>query len=636
MRWSGQGVEPSGAVWYSRAPMQRRLAAHALAVVVVAAALLARVTLSRWLGFELPYITFFGAVMAAAWYGGLTPGVLATALSSAAAVYWFVVPSGTFTQTDAGDVIGLLVFLLTGVLVSLAAERLHEARRQIEDRARLEQDERREAGRAQALLAAVVESSEDAILTKSLTGTILSWNAGAEQMFGYTAAEVVGQPVTLIVPPHRRGEEEDIVARVAAGDRVLPFETERVARDGTVLDVSVTLSPIRDAQGRIVGASSIARDIGARKALEASLREADRRKDEFLAVLAHELRNPLAPIRTSVSLLQQDATSPAVAATAAAVIDRQSRHMARLLDDLLDISRITRGKLELRRAPVTLQEVLDTAVETTRRQFELQRQTLVQSRPERLVHLQADAVRLAQVFGNVLSNASKYSEPGATVTLSATADGSRAVVTVRDQGIGIEPELLPRVFDMFVQAPQALGRSHGGLGVGLALTKGLVELHGGQIAVRSGGAGQGTECTITLDTVPIAESADDPAAGTPGARRRVLVVDDNRDAADSLAWWLVARGHTVSTAYDGNQALTQAATFQPEAVLLDLGMPGLDGLETARRLRARAGHAPFLVAVTGWGQDRDRRRTAEAGFDAHLVKPVDPVDLLAVLDRLPR
>jgi len=603
-----------------------------LAVAATAAAALVRALLSRWVGADLPYITFFGAVMAAGWYGGLWPGLLATGLGAAATVVWFIAPAHAFAI---GDAIGVVVFVLTGALISLGCERLDAARRQLEARTRADLEERQAADRARSLLAAIVESSEDAIFTKGLDGRILSWNAGAEQMFGYPAAEAIGGPVTRIVPPHRQAEEADILRRVSRGERVPPLETERLARDGTLLDVSVTLSPIRDESGRIVGASSIARDIGARKALEASLREADRRKDDFLAVLAHELRNPLAPIRTSVALLQDAGLPASASAQAIGVVDRQTRHMARLLDDLLDIARITRDRFELRREPVTLQDVLDTAVETTRGLFDGQAQTLLQDRPEAPVPLDGDPVRLAQVFGNLLSNASKYSHRGGTVALSVAVQADRVAVTVRDEGIGIEPEMLGRVFEMFSQSSQAIGRAQGGLGIGLALVRGLVDLHGGHVEAHSAGLGHGSRFVVHLPLAARgqdAAAADWPERAAPATGGRVLVVDDNRDGADALALLLAADGYDVRTAHDGASAVAEAARFHPRVVLLDLGMPGLDGFATARQLRAAHPAASMrLVAVTGWGQDRHRRDAAAAGFDAHVVKPVAPEDLRRLL-----
>jgi PAS domain S-box-containing protein len=610
-----------------------RAGAYAVAILATAAAVGLRAVLGGVLGVRMPYVTFFAAVMVSGWYGGLWPGLLATGLGAAASALWFVGPQPVAPSTATVTTISVGLFVLVGGLISVASERLHAARRALERRSEQERRERSEADRAQALLAAVVESSEDAILTKSLSGQILSWNRGAEDMFGYTAAEAIGGPVTRIVPTHRRDEEDDILRRVSQGQRVPPFETERVNRAGKVLDVSVTLSPIRDAGGVIVGASSIARDIGARKALEASLREADRRKDDFLAVLAHELRNPLAPIRNIVGVLKAAPASPATVDRASEVIDRQARHMARLLDDLLDVSRITRGRLELRREAVTLHEVLDAALESVRPALDAHEQTVSLALPDAPVHLEADPVRLAQVFANLLSNASKYSERGAAITVSAAVAGDEVAVQVDDHGIGIEPAMLQRVFEMFSQASQAVNRAQGGLGIGLALVKGLVELHGGRVDAASGGLGQGSRFTVTLPTV------DTPAAvGVPGSRAekgasgRIMVVDDNRDGADSLAMLLTLHGYHVRTVYDGYEAIGAAAEFRPQVVLLDLGMPGLDGFDTARQLRAaQSDQRLFLVAVTGWGQARDRELTTQAGFDAHLVKPVEPAELQALL-----
>ncbi len=510
------------------------LVSYLLAVVVTAAAALLRGLLSRWIGFDLPYITFFGAVMVAAWYGGWRPGMLATGLSAAAALYWFVEPIGRPTVGQAADVVGVLLFVLIGALISAASEQLHRARRHIEGqnrvladaaRARAEAErgvssERRLADQAQALLAAVVESSDDAILTKTLDGRILSWNAGAEQMFGYAAADVVGTPVTRLVPASRQSEEADLLRRVSQGERVESFETERLARNGDLLDVSVTLSPIRDDGGSIIGASSIARDIRARKLLEGTLREADRRKDDFLAVLAHELRNPLAPIRNSAALLRM-AGGDVSTQRAAEVIERQIQHMARLLDDLLDVSRITRDRLELRRERVTLRQVLESALETTRPLLEANRQIVTSAVPDEPIYLDGDPVRLAQVFANLLSNAAKYSNAGATARLSAALADGAVVVDVVDDGIGIAPEMVPHVFEMFSQASQAIGRSQGGLGIGLALVKGLVELHGGRVEAHSEGLDRGSRFTVTLPVVAAPADAIGPIHPRhgPSARR---------------------------------------------------------------------------------------------------------------------
>ena len=374
----------------------------------------------------------------------------------------------------------------------------------------------------------------------------------------------------------------------------------------------------------------------ARKALEASLREADRRKDDFLAVLAHELRNPLSPIRNSAALLKLAGATDPTTARAAAVIERQAQHMGRLLDDLLDVSRITRDRLELRRSPVFLHDVLDAAVETVRPSLDALEQPVTTTLPETPVQLDGDPVRLAQVFANIPNNASKYSERGGLIRIAATVEDDEVTVAIADQGVGIATEMLPHVFEMFSQVSQSISRSQGGLGIGLALVRGLVELHGGRVTAESGGLAQGSRFTVTLPVAAASRSASAPAAAGARATRRVLVVDDNRDHVESLAQLLRAHGHDVRTAYDGATALAEAGRFRPHAVLLDLGMPDMDGLETARRLRTGPSTAPLpLVAITGWGQERDRLRTRDAGFDSHLVKPVDLAELEALMASAP-
>lgn len=492
----------------------------------------------------------------------------------------------------------------------------------------LDVSDRKRAEEARARLAAIIESSDDAVISKTLDGRILTWNRGAEKMFGYGESDAIGQPVTLIIPDELHAAEREVLARVARGERLEPFETVRVARGGQRLDVSLTLSPIHGDHGAIIGASAISRDIGRQKHLEQSLREADRRKDEFLALLAHELRNPLAPIWSSVAAMQMTALDDPRLRHATDVIARQARHMARLLDDLLDVSRITRDKLDLQKESVPLLRVVDLALETSRPIIDANRQTLTVEARDRSLVVDADTMRLAQVFSNLVSNASKYSPPHSTIRVTVARDGAEAVVTVADDGVGIPPEALPTIFEMFSQASPALDRAQSGLGIGLALVKGLVEHHGGRVGARSAGAGKGSAFEVRLPVAQAVEGAgsrDVSAPGTPGVHRRVVIADDNRDGADSLAIVLRAYGHEVRTAYDGAAAVAVAAEFRPHVLLLDLGMPVVNGYEAARMLRATPeGHSLLLVAVTGWGQERDREQTRAAGFDAHFVKPVDP------------
>lgn len=373
-----------------------------------------------------------------------------------------------------------------------------------------------------------------------------------------------------------------------------------------------------------------------RQALD-DLRDADRKKDEFLAMLAHELRNPLAPVRTTLHAMRLRAAPAGEDAADLAVMERQVGQMVRLIDDLLDVSRITRGKIELRRTAVELAPVVTLAVETSRPALDAAgHEFRVELPAERLV-LDADAARLAQVLANLLTNAAKYTEPGGRIVLTAERDGAEVTVRVRDTGVGIPPEMLGKVFDMFAQVAADSDRSQGGLGLGLTLVKRLVEMHGGTVSAHSDGPGRGSEFVVRLplsNREPDAPArASRPAlAGASGSK--VLVADDNADAANSLAKLLRAIGCDVRVVHDGPTALTMARDFRPDVALLDIGMPGMNGHEVARRLRAEGGlNATRLIALTGWGQDEDRKLSQAAGFDDHLVKPVDPVELLAALGR---
>jgi signal transduction histidine kinase/CheY-like chemotaxis protein len=357
-----------------------------------------------------------------------------------------------------------------------------------------------------------------------------------------------------------------------------------------------------------------------------ALQDADRRKDEFLAMLAHELRNPLAPVRNALQLLRLTGTQDATVERVRAVMERQVGHLVRLVDDLMEVSRITRGKIELRRERIDLAAVLRSAVETSQPLVDAAGHALVLDLPLEPLPLDADPVRLAQVFANLLNNAAKYSERAGRIVLRARREATEIVVTVCDDGIGIDPQMLPHVFDLFTQIDSSHRRSQGGLGIGLTLVRSLVDLHGGRVSARSDGVGRGSEFTVRL---PLATGASKPAGATPALTSppvplKVLVVDDNRDAADSLGVLLDYLGYNVQVAHDGPTALQQVDLFRPALVLLDIGMPKMDGYEVARRLRAQERWRDLVVvALTGWGQEEDRLRTREAGFDHHLVKPTD-------------
>jgi PAS domain S-box-containing protein len=624
--------------------------------------------------------------------------------------------------------------------------------------------ERRRAEEAQARLAAIVKSSQDAIISKTLDSIIRTWNAGAERIFGYTAEEVVGKSITLIIPPERLDEEDLILGQIARGEPIEHFETIRVAKDGRRLHISLTVSPVRDAEGRIIGASKIARDVTERKqaaeALQASelrfrtltahapvgifmtdwegnclfvnecwcdmaglspeeargqgwvralhpddreqvvhewyaaaeagrpfeaeyrfrtpegkvtwihgkavglcndtgrisgyigtltditarreaveaLQEADRRKDEFLALLAHELRNPLAPLRNGLQVIRLASGDAKVVAKTRDMMDRQLSHMVRLIDDLLDVSRISLGKMELRRSRVLLADVVSSAVETARPALEAAGHELKVSLPPEPIPLEADVTRLAQVLGNLLNNSAKYTDRGGRIWLTARRDGDQVRVTVQDTGIGIPASALPNIFDMFSQVDRSIERSTGGLGIGLALVKGLVEMHGGTIQAESPGEGQGSTFTVRLPILidrmesPLGEPAEGADSAAAGSKRRILVVDDNRDSADSMALMLQLLGNEIWTAHDGLEAVELAEQFRPQVILMDIGMPGLSGYEATRRIREQPwGRDMIIVALTGWGQDTDRAKSREAGCDSHLVKPIDLADLEKLL-----
>ena len=510
--------------------------------------------------------------------------------------------------------------------------------------------ERRRAEEAQARLAAIVESSQDAIVSKTLDGVIRTWNAGAERLFGHRAEEAVGRPITLIIPPERLDEEKEILARLARGERIEHYETVRMAKDGRRLDISLTVSPVRDRAGRIIGASKIARDITERKEAEKALRaalealkEADRRKDEFLALLAHELRNPLAPLRNGLQVMRLAAGDAHAVAKSRDMMDRQLSHMVRLIDDLLDVSRISRNKMELRRSRVLLADIVSSAVETARPAIEAAGHELTVSLPPEPVPLDADLTRLAQVFANLLNNSAKYTERGGHIWLTATREGAQVSVAVRDTGIGIPAFALPTIFDMFSQVDRSIERSTGGLGIGLALVKGLVEIHGGKVEAASPGQGKGSTFTVRLPVLedrakPSPEAPAEPAEGWPDSaapKRRILVVDDNRDSATSMAMMLQLLGNEVRTAHDGIDAVELAERFRPQVVLMDIGMPKLNGYEATQRIRQRPwGRDLTVIALTGWGQEVDRAKSKEAGCDGHLVKPVNLPDLEKLLVEL--
>jgi PAS domain S-box-containing protein len=498
--------------------------------------------------------------------------------------------------------------------------------------------ERKLAQEAQSRLVAVIASSDDSIISMTLDGVVLSWNRAAEQMYGYTANEMVGKATQELIPPDRLDEEPDILDRIRRGERIEHFETLRKRKDGSVFNVSIAVSPIEDSRGKIIGASKITRDITQGKLAEAALRETDRRKDEFLATLAHELRNPLAPIRQAALISESPSVTDAQRRWSHHVISRQVRHMSLLLDDLLDISRITRGTLELRLEDTELADILEAAVETARPVIDAKRHRFTIEAPDESVQFMADPLRLAQILSNLLTNAAKYTDPEGEIQLRVACDSCNIEFAVKDSGIGIPADALKNIFEMFSQVKSARDRSEGGLGIGLSLTKGLVDLHGGRIEARSAGPGHGSEFVVRLPRRDSrVKSAIEPAPVNleRSASRRVLIADDNQDAAETLAMLLQIEGHQVRVVHDGRAAFSAFADFNPDVALLDIGMPELSGYEVAKRVREDLQEQRVtLIALTGWGQDRDKEQALAAGFNHHFTKPVEPARLNEILRSL--
>jgi PAS domain S-box-containing protein len=491
---------------------------------------------------------------------------------------------------------------------------------------------------ALAKWAAIEESSEDAFLGLSSEGSILSWSAAAERLFGHPAAEILTKPFTALFPIERQDELAQVDARLRRGERIERFETLALHNDHSIIEVSVACAPVRDENGTLVGNCAVFTDITRFKEAEKALRESDRRKDEFLAMLAHELRNPLAPIRNALYVLKLPGVDSETLTGVRNMAERQVQYMARLLDDLLDVSRLSRGRIELRKEFFDVATIVNRTLETMRPFVVEREQELNVGLPSPPLTIEADPTRLEQILTNLLNNAAKYTDTGGHLWLSVNRQGSWAVFKIRDTGVGIEADMLPRIFDLFVQAERRLDRSQGGVGIGLTLVKLLVELHGGQVEAHSAGAGQGSEFVVRLPAQEFSEDnetkEEEMPVRIPDASRRVLVVDDNRDAADSLALLLKLVMQDVRVAYDGHSALETARTYQPDLVFLDIGMPGMDGYEVAKVLRREVGPRVLLIALTGWGQDEDRERTRQAGFDHHVVKPVEPSALQKILAEL--
>jgi PAS domain S-box-containing protein len=481
-------------------------------------------------------------------------------------------------------------------------------------------------------LAITLRSIGDAVIATDSAGRIMMLNPAAERLTGWTSHEAAGQgmaTVFRIINEHTRATVENPIDKVLREGTIvgLANHTLLVARNGVETPIEDSAAPIVDAHGHLHGVVLVFRDASTGRSLQRTLLEADRRKNEFLAILAHELRNPLAPIRHAALIARSGSATPEQIDWSNEIIERQVGHMARLLDDLLDVSRITRGTLEIRRTTVAVARIVEDATEMARPLIDARRHAFDVELPDEPLWLDADPLRIAQVLGNLLTNAAKFTDVGGRIALKAVRDGAEVELSVTDSGIGLAPETVQNIFQMFVQVSPPLERTESGLGIGLALSKALVDLHGGRISAESAGKGQGTTIRVRLPLVaapsaitapPQAAAADAQAAGL------VLVADDNRDGADSLAALLRLAGHRVVTVNDGNAALEEIERLRPRIALLDIGMPGKTGYDVAAHVRAQPwGAGVTLVALTGWGQATDRERALAVGFDEHWVKPVD-------------
>jgi PAS domain S-box-containing protein len=487
-------------------------------------------------------------------------------------------------------------------------------------------------------LALMIDSVQDyAIFMLDPDGNIASWNTGAERIKGYKPEEIIGQHFSCFFTAEdlangKPQRELDIAVREGR------FEDEgwRVRKDRSQFWANVVITALFDKHGILRGFAKITRDLTDRRQIQ-RLQIADRQKNDFLAMLAHELRNPLAPIRNGVQLLKMATKDEATVQQTTEMMERQVIHLVRLVDDLLDVSRIVAGKIHLNREPIEVSNFIQRAIEEVQPTIDAGGHELTVTFPARQVVVDGDIVRLSQIISNLLSNAAKYTERPSRIWLTVEQDGDEAVIRVRDEGSGMEPEFISRMFNLFVQADTTLSRTRGGLGIGLTLVRRLVELHGGSVSATSPGLSKGSEFVVRL---PISSQAHGKARGriyspselSKHAGRRILVVDDNVDAATSVGHLLKMWGHEVQTAYNGPDALSMARTFKPQIVLLDIGMPGMSGYDVAKQLRSEPEFRGLIItALTGYGQPEDRRRSREAGFDHHLTKPPDPTALAALL-----
>ncbi len=602
------------------------------AIVVVFVTVGVRAGLAPMLGTQAPLLPFVLAVFVSVYLGGRGPGLLASVLTPVAATIWFTTwPHDAPPQQWGAHV---LFFLLIAALTTAV---MHELQRSslaqliaLRNTARSEAETRKSVEQ----LRLVTDAMPALISYIAPDGTYRFVNKLYERWFNQPTETMVGRHVSEVLGPDAYAAVYPRLERALQGTRV--FFEDKVPYPGNVREVSVHYIPDFDAEGRVRGCFALIEDVSARKRTERALREADRRKDDFLAILGHELRNPLAPIRTVAHVLARGTADADTVRRSAELLERQGKHLTRMVDDLLDVARIMRGRVSLHREPVLVTAVVNAAIETVRSLFEARRQTVTLTSEGEGLFVQADSARLAQVIANLLINAIKYSPEGARTGITVEAAWGEVVIRVRDEGAGIDPQMLPNVFDRFLQGEDALDRSQGGLGVGLTIVRHLVEMHGGRVEATSAGLGSGSEFCVYLPQLdpPQVQPNEQPGTAAAAAKRRVLVVEDNRDAADALSQLLIMNGHEVEVVNDGADALRVLEEFPADVVLLDIGLPRMDGYMVAHAIRARFANLdtrPRLLALTGYARDEDRTSALRSGFDGHLIKPVEPEELLRVI-----
>jgi PAS domain S-box-containing protein len=635
---------------------RRRVSPYAWSVVVIAGAALARALLSPLLGEHYPLGTFYGAVALVGWFWGVRPALLAAILGYLVGAHYFLVPRAPPFWVAAHALESTVYLALCAALIALLSG-VHARQRRLDQALRDHARTRQALADSDARFKLYLDALPDIVYTWRADGSLEYVNP---RWADYAGAErVTEEAVVAQLAPEDVGKLNEL--RQEALRRGEPLRVEFRLRDrlGHLRWFLTRCVPIRNANHSILGWVGTSTDVDDEKratqalehseqryrsvseAFEDQLREANRRKDGFLATLAHELRNPLAPIRYATQLLKPG-TPPEMAADARRMIDRQLEHMARLLDDLLDVSRITRGTLEIRRDTIDLRAAIRQAVDAARPLALAVEQDLRLDFADSPLPVRGDETRLIQVIGNLINNAIKFTPTGGKITVSAAIEGAMIVARVGDTGRGMSPQLLPHVFEMFVQG-EPNSHTQTGLGIGLALAKQMVDLHGGRIEAHSEGPGRGSEFRVFLPRVGEIPALQDTLADAAklsvlGADSiRVLIVDDNVDAADSLAHFLKLAGYQTRVAYDGRTAIEMAEILEPSVVLLDLGLPYLNGHEVARRLRTLPwGRFACLIALTGWGQQDDVMRCRESGFDEHFTKPVNPEVLLQRIMTLTR